>query len=446
MGLGLGLESGLMKSKSLLSDSDLEFANLPKVKAFLESIGRNSIKSKTSYFTGLRHLSNFVIRNYPGKNYDCSTILEPLLNNEINVYELLDSFISNILEERKGITPKSLSLYVSTIRSYFAYYDIDVLPSKFKRKVKMPKLYREDEEPVDASDIRKILLACNNRRLKTVLLFLASGAMRVSECLAIRNRDIDFTVKPTKVRLRKEFSKTRVGRDVYVSDEATDYLKQWLDWKYKNPDRQRKFNDEDLVFTVSESKDPKSIYNKVWYEFDRLLTIVKMDQKKEQGLNHRKKITIHTLRRHAKTIISEQAGQDYSEFFLGHAKSPYWTMKEEKRREIYAARIMKYLTFLDYSTLETTGKNIEAKLNEKEMEIQLLRQRDLRHETEMEQIRNQIVRMDQQVSKSEILMSEINKKLLPMAMVDEKTKAELDKIDLSTVDKMVKEITKKNNN
>jgi hypothetical protein len=113
--------------KSSLS-GDLEFANLLKVKSFLDSIGRNSIKSKTSYFTGLRHLHNFVTSKYP--EYNCESILEPLANNQINVYELLDSFISNLLEERKGITPKSLSLYVTTIRSYFAYYDIDVLPSK----------------------------------------------------------------------------------------------------------------------------------------------------------------------------------------------------------------------------------------------------------------------------------------------------------------------------
>jgi len=37
---------------------------------------------------------------------------------------------------------------------------------------------------------------------------------------------------------------------------------------------------------------------------------------------------------------------------------------------------MKHLTFLDYSTLEATGKNIEAKLSEKDQEIKLLRQRD----------------------------------------------------------------------
>ena len=65
-------------------------------------------------------------------------------------------------------------------------------------------------------------------------------------------------------------------------------------------------------------------------------------------------------------------------------------MKEEKRREIYATKIMKYLTFLDYQSLETTGKNIEAKLNEKDSEIQYLRQRDFKHETDMVQMQNQL--------------------------------------------------------
>ena len=87
------------------------------------------------------------------------------------------------------------------------------------------------------------------------------------------------------------------------------------------------------------------------------------------------------MRRHAKTVISDQVGQDYSEWFLGHAKSPYWTMKEAKRREIYATKIMKYLTFLDYSTLETTGKNIEAKLNEKDRQLDILMKKQEKFET-----------------------------------------------------------------
>jgi chromosome segregation ATPase len=51
-------------------------------------------------------------------------------------------------------------------------------------------------------------------------------------------------------------------------------------------------------------------------------------------------------------------------------------LKEQERREIYASKVMKYLTLLDNTTLETTGKSIEAKLSEKEREIQSLRQRD----------------------------------------------------------------------
>jgi hypothetical protein len=50
----------------------------------------------------------------------------------------------------------------------------------------MPRFYREDEEPLDVSDIRNILLHCNNRRLKSYLLTLGSGGMRALEALAIR--------------------------------------------------------------------------------------------------------------------------------------------------------------------------------------------------------------------------------------------------------------------
>lgn len=112
---------------------------------------------------------------------------------------------------------------MASLRSYFAYYDIDVVPSKFKRKVKMPKIYRDDEEALDVQDIRNILLVCTNRRLKAYILVLASGGFRAVEALAIRLKDIDFSSSPIKIRVRKEYSKTRVSRDVYISDEATKF-------------------------------------------------------------------------------------------------------------------------------------------------------------------------------------------------------------------------------
>jgi integrase len=130
---------------------------LPKLAAFLKSVERNSIGSKNAYFSGLRHLNYFISHYYP--SYTCETILQPLLKNKINIYELFERFISYLLETRIGITPKSISLYVTALRSYFAYYDIDVIPAKFRRKVRMPKIYRDDEEPIDGSDVRRLLLS-----------------------------------------------------------------------------------------------------------------------------------------------------------------------------------------------------------------------------------------------------------------------------------------------
>ena len=92
-------------------------------------------------------------------------------------------------------------------------------------------------------------MSCNNRRLKTYLLVLASGGMRAVEALAIRLKDIDFTVGPTKIHIRKEYSKTKTAIDIYISDEATQYLRQWINWKYNNEERPRIKDDDDLVFT-----------------------------------------------------------------------------------------------------------------------------------------------------------------------------------------------------
>jgi len=223
--------------------------DFPKVRTFLESIARGSKNSKASYEVGLKHLQCFLnsstssSNNYNNNNscsndfhyYDVETILLALQSNKLDVYELLDSFVSYLVNmpHQPPIAPTSIALYVYAVRSYLQYHDIDINPYKFRRRVRLPKVPREDERPIDANEIRNILLACNNRRLKAYILVLASGGMRAMEGLAIRYKDLDFTVSPTRVHIRKEFTKTKAARDIYISDEATTYLKQWLDWKYQ---------------------------------------------------------------------------------------------------------------------------------------------------------------------------------------------------------------------
>ena len=106
-----------------------------------------------------------------------------------------------------------------------------------------------------------------------------------------------------------------------------------------------------------------------------------MDERKE-GMN-RRKITFHSFRRHLKGVLSNQVNTDYSEWFLGHNKSPYYTLKQEQRRDIYLRQCMKWLTFLDFSLLQNTSKNIELKLEEKEKEISYLREKEINNSNQI---------------------------------------------------------------
>ena len=71
-----------------------------------------------------------------------------------------------------------------------------------------------------------------------------------------------------------------------------------------------------------------SIYIKLVKEFEKVLSLSGLNQKKE-GMQ-RRMISFHSFRRFVKTVISDQVNQDYSEWFLGHNKSPYYTKKETK--------------------------------------------------------------------------------------------------------------------
>ena len=172
--------------------------DFPKVRIFLESVARGSKSSKSTYEIGLKHLQSFLgitssssinrnnNSNSPincNRHYNIETILLALESNKLNVYELLDSFVSYLVNmlRQPPIAPTSVTLYVYAVRSYLQYHDIDINPSKFRRRVRLPKVPREHERPIDASEIRNILLACNNRRVKAYMLVLASGGMRAIE-------------------------------------------------------------------------------------------------------------------------------------------------------------------------------------------------------------------------------------------------------------------------
>jgi integrase len=399
----------------------------PGAREFLGSKSRKSKATQRTYAAGLLAFHNFLDVKFTG--YSIDSIIKPLQTKEIDVYKLLDAFVSYLMrakhpQTQMPLATRTIDIYMTAVKSYLEYNDIDLVIRKFKERVTMPDMNTEDEEALDAADIRKILLSCNNRRLKPYLMVLASGGLRAVEACAIRICDIDFETSPTKVHVRKQFAKTRNARDIYISDEATKYLKEWLAWKYRErkyptkwgqPLIQPVIQPDDLVFThYKQIVSPQAIYPKLRNEFVRVLETVDFNKRKE-GIT-RRTITLHSFRRYVKTVCSNQVSEDYSEWFLGHSKSSYYTMKEQMKREIYANQCMKYLTFLDYTTLETTGKSIEKKLVEAQAEIEQLKKQTKLNEKdkEIEQLKSEQRKMIEAINSSAEKINVLTKYLLEL--------------------------------
>jgi hypothetical protein len=60
----------------------------------------------------------------------------------------------------------------------------------------------------------------------------------------------------------------------------------------------------------------------------------------------RRDLTLHSFRRFVKTTISDLGYADFSEWFIGHSGSTYWTKKDKDKEEIFL-KIEPYLTFLN---------------------------------------------------------------------------------------------------
>src|SRR5262249_19234683 len=111
---------------------------------------------------------------------------------------------------------------------------------------------------------------------------------------------------------------------------------------------------------------------------------------KNKRHHRRGRITLHSFRRFVKTTISDLGYGDFSEWFIGHAQSTYYTQPEQKRIEIFN-KIAPSLTFLDYSSMERHGADIKSRLDALEKENMTLKQYILnlneRMRRELEEIR-----------------------------------------------------------
>lgn len=367
-----------MKTKTL------PFDKIKKYKQVQTFLGESqSEQTRQIYNVGLAHFETFLSQS--GYHYTLESIIEPLANNKIDVYDMLREFKQHISSSRKRkLQPRSISIYLRGIISYLEFYRIQINPKVLKTQVKLPKIRHEPEKALRAEDVHNILSHTTNPRLKAYLFMLASGGFRASEAITLRIQDVNFDVNPTEVHVRATMSKTGEGRYVFISDEAMNCLQEWIEYKYRE---RIKYHDgikeydapvkspNDLIFSVLESHpSSEGIYLKLEKEFNLVLKTLGMERRKE-GMQ-RREITFHSLRRFVFTTISNLGFSGYANWILGHALNSttgYFQMEETERSKFYRDKVMPSLTFLDYTRIAIADKDIQGRLEQKDKEIAELR-------------------------------------------------------------------------
>jgi integrase len=328
-------------------------------------------QTANEYYDRLLIFERFVLSHY---SISLDKFIEELGERRkiFDVYDVLRNYSSYLMQDSSNIHTTTLKQRIVTVKNFLEFHDIDISPRKFKIKVRLPKDIKRNKEAIDKNDIVNILNGCSDIKIKTYVMLLASTGCHATEALSIRNHDLDLESIPAKVTIRGEFTKTRVDRYVFLTNEMVEQFKKWLQYKYRtrrvcSKDKETgelideygtpNKNLKDLVFSVyrlnnnknnsvnstynnndrsprSPRSKPHNTYFNMIMHFSKTLDRIGMGSWEESN-EHRRKITFHSFRRFVKSTIYDLGYADYSEWFIGHAGSTYWRKKDSEKAEIF---------------------------------------------------------------------------------------------------------------
>lgn len=229
----------------------------------------------------------------------------------------LSSFVES--EQDRGMTPNTVSTRLRCLYAFFNYLvernvvHPDIL--KKKLRIKVPDTLPRAIAP---QDICRMLSVIKNPRDWAMILLLLRTGMRIGELLSTRISDINLGENRIDIY---EAEKTRIGRVVYLSDDARNALRVWL--KRRNKQKEYLFYGEGSYRTIS-------------YETARRMFDSYMEK---AGLAH-KGYTLHCLRHtFASELLNAGMRLECLQQLLGHSSIEmtrrYARLTDNTRREEY---------------------------------------------------------------------------------------------------------------
>jgi len=132
----------------------------------------------------------------------------------------IKQYMAHLMSER-GLKPSSVSLAMSSLRFL---YD-EMMEKGLFREIKMPKLEQKLPIVLTKTEIRKIIDVTQNKKHKLLIKMLYSSGLRVSECVSLREDDLDLDEKMGTVRS----GKGKKDRNIILSENLASDLKQYFE-------------------------------------------------------------------------------------------------------------------------------------------------------------------------------------------------------------------------
>jgi integrase/recombinase XerD len=230
--------------------------------------------------------------------------------------EDLFAFIEH--EQDRGMKPSTVNTRVRTVKAFIGFLvergvvRPDIFPKRIV--VKVPDSLPRAMDPEDA---RRLLSVIDHTRDRAMMLVLLRTGMRIGELLHLLVSEVNFKERRVEIY---EAEKTRVGRVVYLSEDARVALRAWF--KVRDPQKKRVFYAQGRA---------RMSYNNARLRFCRYLA--------KAGLTHRG-YTLHCLRHTcASELLNAGMRLECLQQLLGHSSIEmtrrYARLTDKTREEEY---------------------------------------------------------------------------------------------------------------
>jgi len=243
----------------------------PLIEEYLQSVALMSQSRADTYRFRLYPFVHFLQL----KKTALADLLSKVKADSSKTYSFLGEYASHLqtlAEQSNGQGAASIKRRVNVVKLLLIFHDVDINEIKFKTKVRLPRSIRRDKEPIDKNDIRRIMLACDDKRVKTYLLLLSCTGMRAKEALYLRFSDFNLEKEPARVYLKGEYTKTRSDRFVFLTKEFVKQFEDYKAWRHRERrvyfyDKKRsgqeviftpKYRPDDLVFALPHRDESKN--------------------------------------------------------------------------------------------------------------------------------------------------------------------------------------------